>query len=108
MTAPIPSSAAIIAANRDVDLRERARALGAALGYSQTEVDAEFHRVVLASINGGESTLATVYEYVSGQYAQALAKVPPKPGLDPAGVLDGQIMDALKAAMPPKVEPETI
>lgn len=106
MMGTIPTSAAIIAANNDNDLRERARALGAALGYTPHEVDQLFHRIIVAPINEGGSTLASVHEYVSSKYAQALANVPPRPGLDPAGVRDDQILDALRAVMT-HPEPET-
>lgn len=93
---PIASSAAIIAARDDAHLKDRARALGASIGMTAMEVDAVWDQLVTRSVDeSGASSIATVYEYAAAQYAQALAALPPEPGVNPAGVTDAHILYAL-------------
>lgn len=93
---PTASSAAIIAARDDDHLKDRARALGASIGMTSMEVEAAWDRLVTLPVDeSGEASIATVYEYVAAQYAQALAALPPEPGVNPAGVTDAHILYAL-------------
>lgn len=93
---PTASSAAIIAARDNTHLKDRARALGASIGMTATEIEATWDRLVTMPVDdSGTSSIATVYEYAAAQYAQALAALPPEPGVNPAGVTDAHILYAL-------------
>lgn len=93
---PTASSAAIIAARDDAHLKDRARALGASIGMTATEIDAAWDRLVTLPVDeSGTSSIATVYEYAAAQYALAVAALPPEPGVNPAGVTDAHILYAL-------------
>ncbi|WP_115728240.1 hypothetical protein [Actinomyces culturomici] len=98
------TSAAIIAARDNSDLKDRARALGATLGMTAVEVDAVWDRVVVADVdNTGTSSIATVFEYAKLTYDQAVAALPPEPGVNPAAVTDTQILHALQGFATPAV-----
>lgn len=84
-----PSSASLIAAARDTDLRDRFIALGATLGVPQGEIELALPRLVGEELDGG-TTIAAVYEYAALNYVPKL-----RPGQDPASVTDSQIMAAL-------------
>ncbi len=91
-----PSSASIIHATRDQDLLDRAKALGATLGMTAGEVEAEWDQLVTKPVDDtGDNTIASVFEYAQSKYAEALAALPPKPGVNPAYVTDTHILHAL-------------
>ena len=85
-----PSSAAIIAASRDSDLLARAVALGATVGLTQADVEAQRTKLASAPVDSEGNTVASVYEY-----AEATYKPTPRPGENPAAVTDAHILHAL-------------
>ena len=87
----IPNSASIIKASRDSDLIERAVAIGAAMGLTRADVEANRTRFASLSVNEDGDTIASVYEYADAHYEPV-----PRPGEDPAAVTDGHIVHALK------------
>lgn len=92
----VASSTAILAAQKNEDLRARARALGATLGMTSSEVDSVWDQTVVKPVDEtGASSIATVLEYTQGIYDKALAALPPEPGKDLAAVTDAQILYAL-------------
>lgn len=104
---PTASSAAIIAARDDDHLKDRARALGASIGMTSMEVEAAWDRLVTLPVDeSGASSIATVYEYAAAQYAQALAALPPEPGVNPAAVTDAHILYALTPHKAPSAPAE--
>lgn len=97
MTAP--STAAIIAASADPDLRARIAAAAAEHGL-QDNAEAWAHvaamRVVSQPVDADGTTLAGLYDYAVSQYAP-----PPPPGKGPARVRDDQIRAAIRAVLSP-------
>ncbi len=95
MTAP--STAAIIAASADPDLRARIAAAAAEHGL-QDNAEAWAHvaamRVVSQPVDADGTTLAGVYDY-------AVSQSPPPPGKNPAMVRDDQIRAAIRAVLSP-------
>ena len=89
----IPTSAAIIAASRDSDLLARAVALGATLGLTRADVEAQRTRLASAPVNSEGDTVASVYEYAAAQPRY-------RPGEDPAAVTDQHILHALGTITP--------
>ena len=85
-----PSSAAIIAASNDSDLLARAVALGATVGLTQADVEAQRTKLASAPVDSEGNTIASVYEY-----AEATYKPTPRPGENPAAVTDAHILHAL-------------
>lgn len=85
-----PTSAAIIAASRDSDLLARAVALGATIGLTQADVEAQRTKLASAPVDGDGNTIASVYEYASTNYTPT-----PRPGEDPSAVTDAHILHAL-------------
>ena len=85
-----PSSAAIIAASNDPDLLARAVALGATIGLTQADVEAQRTKLASAPVDSEGNTVASVYEY-----AEATYKPTPRPGENPAAVTDAHILHAL-------------
>ena len=83
-----PSSAAIIAASQDSDLLARAVALGATIGLTQADVEAQRTRLASAPVDGEGNTVASVYEYAAAQPRY-------RTGEDPAAVTDAHILHAL-------------
>ena len=90
-----PSSAAIIAASRDSDLLARAVALGATIGLTQADVEAQRTKLASAPVDDEGNTVASVYEY-----AEATYKPTPRPGENPAAVTDAHILHALGTIQP--------
>lgn len=94
-----PSSAAIIAARDDEDLKNRARALAATVGMTASEVDAEWASIVVRPVDSsGGASIASVFEYARGQYEKKIAAMPAppaRPGEDMTYVRDAQIVYAL-------------
>lgn len=92
----VASSTAILAAQKNEDLRARARALGATLGMTSSEVDSVWDQTVVKPVDEtGAPSIATVLAYAQGIYDKALAALPPEPGKDLAAVTDAQILYAL-------------
>lgn len=91
-TMSTPSSAAIIAASRDSDLLARAVALGATIGLTQADVEAQRTKLASAPADGDGATIASVYEYASATYTPT-----PRPGENPAAVTDAHLLHALGA-----------
>lgn len=87
----IPTSASIIKAANDPDLIERAVAIGAAMGLTRADVEANRTRLASRPVNEDGSTIASVYEYADFHYEPN-----PRPGQDPAAVTDAHIEYALK------------
>ena len=85
-----PSSAAIIAASRDSDLLARAVALGATVGLTQADVEAQRTNLASAPVDSEGNTVASVYEYARATYTPT-----PRPGENPAAVTDAHILHAL-------------
>ena len=83
-----PTSAAIIAASRDSDLLARAVALGATIGLTQADVEAQRTKLASAPVDADGNTVASVYEYAAAQPRY-------RAGEDPAGVTDAHILHAL-------------
>lgn len=90
-----------IAARNDADLRERLIAVAEqqqipnAAGF----VEQNLGRLVSADIGG--TTLTAVHAYASQVYRDAVAALPPKPGLNPAAVTDAQLADAVTEVWQP-------
>ena len=93
----IPTSAAIIAASKDQDLRDRAVALASTMDPPLSAADVESLRMRLATAPVDESgnTIASVFEYAEANYEPA-----PRPGEDPAAVTDNHILYALAQIRP--------
>lgn len=87
---PTPSSAAIIAASNDSDLLARAVALGATVGLTQADVEAQRTKLASAPVDSEGNTVASVYEYADATYTPT-----PRPGENPAAVTDAHILHAL-------------
>ena len=83
-----PTSAAIIAASNDSDLLARAVALGATVGLTQADVEAQRTKLASAPVDGEGNTVASVYEYADAQPRY-------RTGEDPAAVTDAHILHAL-------------
>ena len=83
-----PSSAAIIAASNDSDLLARAVALGATVGLTQADVEAQRTKLASAPVDSEGNTVASVYEYADAQPRY-------RTGEDPSAVTDAHILHAL-------------
>lgn len=55
----------------------------------------------LISTDIGGTTVTAVHAYASVVYEQAVAALPPKPGLNPAAVTDEQLAEAVAAVWAP-------
>lgn len=98
----VPSSAAIIAALHDSALRERAQALAPLAGLTPDEVAVRWSQLVLAAVDDtGDNNIASVYDYAATVRRQALAQVPPEPGVDPAVVTDTHLLHAMRTLTNP-------
>lgn len=92
----VPTSAQIIAARDNEGLKDRARALGALVGMTPGEIDAAWPSIVVAPVDqSGESSIASVLAYTQAVYDQAVAALPPEPGVNPSAVTDAQILYAV-------------
>ena len=86
------SIADMIAASTDTDLRARVRAAADARGLPLNWTDLHMGRLVATAIqSGGDQTT------IADEYGHALAayKPTPRPGENPAAVLDSMIFDAI-------------
>ena len=88
-----PTSAAIIAASNDADLLARAVALGATVGLTQADVEAQRTKLASAPVDSEGNTVASVYEYADAQPRY-------RAGEDPAAVTDAHILHALGTIQP--------
>ena len=88
-----PTSAAIIAASQDSDLLARAVALGATVGLTQADVEAQRTKLASAPVDSDGNTVASVYEYAAAQPRY-------RTGEDPAAVTDAHILHALGTIQP--------
>lgn len=92
----VPTSAQIIAARDNEGLKDRVRALGALVGMTPGEIDAAWPSIVVAPVDqSGESSIASVLAYTQAVYDQAVAALPPEPGVNPSAVTDAQILYAV-------------
>lgn len=87
-----------IAARDDQDLMARliASAEQAHIPNPESFVRQNVGRLISTEIVGG-TTVTAVHAYASTVYAEALAALPPKPGLNPAAVTDNQLAEAVQA-----------
>lgn len=90
-----PTSAAIIAASHDSDLLARMVALGATIGLTQADVEAQRTKLASAPVDTEGNTVASVYEYARATYTPT-----PRPGENPAAVTDTHILHALGTIQP--------
>ena len=88
-----PTSAAIIAASNASDLLARAVALGATIGLTQADVEAQRTKLASAPVDSEGNTVASVYEYADAQPRY-------RTGEDPAAVTDAHILHALGTIQP--------
>ena len=88
------SIADLIAARDDADLRERVRAAAEARGLGVSWAESQMGRLVAATITSADqtTTIADVLAYARANYTPT-----PRPGQNPAAVLDAMIFDAIEA-----------
>ena len=88
------SIADLIAASTDTDLRARVRAAADARGLPLNWTDLHMGRLVATEIgaDGEPTSIARVYGYALATYEPT-----PRPGENPAAVLDSMIFDAIDA-----------
>ena len=86
------SIADLMAASTDTDLRARVRAAADARGLPLNWTDLHMGRLVATEIEaaGEQTSIADVYGYALATYTPA-----PRPGENPAAVLDSMIFDAI-------------
>lgn len=91
-----------IAARDDQDLVNRlvAAAEQAHIPNPDSFVRQNVGRLISTTIDGG-STITAVHAYASTVYEEAVAALPPKPGLNPAAVTDTQLAQAITAVWGP-------
>ena len=92
------TSNSILTAARDNDLRERLVAIAAREGIDnpQAWVEARMWQLTAVPVTDNGDTVASVYEYGAGEYAKAVAALPPAPGKNPAIVTDNLLAGAVK------------
>lgn len=90
-----------IAARDDEDLVARlvASAEQAHIPNPDSFVRMNVGKLISADIGG--TTVTTVHAYASLVYEEAVAALPPKPGLNPAAVTDDQLAQAIQAVWAP-------
>lgn len=93
----VTSSSALIAAAADNDLIRRFVALGATLGMTRSDVEMARERLAAAPVDDQGNTVASVHEYASAVYNDAVEALPPRPGVNPASVTDAHMIHALKS-----------
>lgn len=91
-----------IAARADADLRARFVAVAEQSHIPEPEafVRANLGRLISTRIEG-DTTITAVHAYASVVYDEAVAALPPKPGLNPAAVTDAQLAQAVQAVWNP-------
>lgn len=95
-----PTSNALIAAAKDLNLRERAIALASSMGIpnAQYAVDSHLPMLVAAPVNNDGTSLASVFEYAQAEYEKKKDALI-EPGKDMARVTDEHIRYALKSVL---------
>ena len=88
------SIADLIAARDDTDLRERVRAAAEARGLGSGWADSQMGRLVAAQITSADQT-TTIADVLA--YARATYTPTPRPGQNPAAVMDDMIYAAIEA-----------
>lgn len=85
-----------ISARDDEDLTARlvAAAEQAHIPSAESFVRMNAGRLISTEISGG-TTITAVHAYASSVYADAVAALPPAPGLNPAAVTDAQLSEAI-------------
>lgn len=97
------SSKALIAASKDVVLKERTVALGSTLGMTENEVNASWRNILVTNAdNSGKESIGDVYARALKQRELALAEVPPEVGEDLTAVTDEYLLFALRQALKDK------
>jgi hypothetical protein len=95
-----------IAAREDVDLRARLVAAAEQARIPNPEGFIWDNRGAIISTDIGDgTTLTSVHAYASSVYEQAVAALPPKPGINPAAVTDAQLKLAIEAVYAPVPAP---
>lgn len=86
-----------IAARDDQDLTARliAAAEQAHIPNADGFVRMNAGRLISTEIDGG-TTITAVHAYASSVYVDAVAALPPKPGVNPAAVTDAQLSQAVQ------------
>jgi hypothetical protein len=98
----VDTTAQHIAARDDTELISRLVAAAEQAHIPNPERFVWDNRGIIISTDIGEgSTITTVHAYASTVYEQAVAALPPKPGLNPAAVTDSQLSAALQAVYQP-------
>lgn len=90
-----------IAARDDQDLKARLIAVAEQAGIPNAASFVEQNLGKLVSIDIGGTTLTAVHAYASQVYRDAVAALPPAPGLNPAAVTDAQLTDAVATVWQP-------
>lgn len=92
------TSKSILSAALDNDLLQRAIAIAADEGVKNPEGELAHRMFDLATapVTDDGSTVASVYEYATAVREEALAKVPPEPGANPAAVTDEHLRYAIR------------
>lgn len=93
------TSAAIIKASQDRDLRERFIAIAAEQGVQnpQAWVESRLSALACAPVaESGSDSVASVYEYADTQYQKKINSLV-SPGLDPSAVTDDHLRHAITA-----------
>ena len=92
------TTAAIIAASRDSDLRERLIATAARAGVDspQAWVESRLHELASTDATSSGDTIASVYDYARATYTPA-----PRPGENPAAVTDTHLEYAVQKLLNP-------
>lgn len=94
-----------IAARGDSDLVARLVAVAeqAAIPNPDSFVQQNVGRIISTDIGSG-TTLTSVHAYASAVYNEAVAQLPPLPGVNPAAVTDEQLAAAVQAVWTPPSE----
>lgn len=94
----------IIGAASDNDLLQRGIALGASLGIDRFAIERSWQQIVARTIevDNIDTSVAVVHDYAVQIRAQAVAELPPSPGMNPAAVRDDMLLSALSILLPPQ------
>lgn len=98
------SSAAIMAAANDNDLKARAIAIAAREGVKlpEAEISSKIYEFVTSPVDAEGNTVSSVYEYAMTVRNQALESIPPLPGANPAAITDDHLAYAIKSKFLPE------
>jgi hypothetical protein len=90
-----------IAARNDSDLTARLVAVAEQAGIPDASGFVAQNAGKLVATDIGGTTVTAVHAYASAVYRDAVAALPPKPGLNPAAVTDEQLAQAVAAVWAP-------